>query len=329
MKVWVKKFHENPIVTDFYLDTIAEIFKRKNFEIESIRDWNRYKPKKNDLTLVGTTLDALKPVIKRNKYVLWIQGIWPEECFYNHKKKWEYYLTSVIELIALKNAKFVFFVSKEMKNHYEKKYKLNFEDRYYIMPCNNEEMHLEAFNVANKYRNNLFCYAGSINKWQCVEETLRLYKKIEMINPNAKLLMLVKEKDKAMELIDKYQIENYELDFVPVNKLQERLKDVKFGFIIREDYPFNVVATPTKFATYITNGIIPIVSDCLKGITEMCEDTQYVIKLNKKCDIEDIVDLMNQNLDSNKIKNEYMKIYDEYYDREKNIASMNRKVKYE
>lgn len=25
----------------------------------------------------------------------------------------------------------------------------------------------------------------------------------------------------------------------------------------------------------------------------------------------------------------YMKIYDEYYDREKNIASMNRKVKYE
>lgn len=111
MKIWVKKFHENPIVTDFYLDTIAEIFKRKNFEIESIRDWNRYKPQKNDLTLVGTTLDALKPVIKRNKYILWIQGIWPEECFYNHKKKWEYYLTSVIELIALKNAKFAMFAT--------------------------------------------------------------------------------------------------------------------------------------------------------------------------------------------------------------------------
>lgn len=78
--------------------------------------------------------------------------------------------------------------------------------------------------VANKYRNNLFCYAGSINKWQCVEETLRLYKKIEMINPNAKLLMLVKEKDKAMELIDKYQIENYELDFVQLINYRKGLK---------------------------------------------------------------------------------------------------------
>ena len=96
--IWIKKFYENPIVTDYYLDTISMVFSNENLEIKTIRDWKEYHPHRDDITIVGTTLDALEPLIRKQKYILWTQGIWPEECYYNHHKKWEYYLTQSIAL---------------------------------------------------------------------------------------------------------------------------------------------------------------------------------------------------------------------------------------
>lgn len=317
--IWIKKFYENPIVTDYYLDTISMVFSNENLEIKTIRDWKEYHPHRDDITIVGTTLDALEPLIRKQKYILWTQGIWPEECYYNHHKKWEYYLTGIIEKVTLRKAEFVFFVSEAMKNHYEKKYHLSFLNRCYIMPCSNEIMHVNSFYEDDKYKKNIFCYAGSLNRWQCVEETLSLYKRIECRNQDAKLLMLVKDKDEALKLIKKYNIVNYEIDFVPVDELEDRLSSVKFGFIIRDDLSFNNVATPTKFSTYITNGIIPIISNCLYGISDMGKETNYVLFIDKNNDEKPILEIMNHEIDPAQVEYELTQIYQKYYDRDNHI----------
>ncbi|WP_346904265.1 hypothetical protein [Faecalicatena contorta] len=153
-----------------------------------------------------------------------------------------------------------------------------------------------------------------LNVWQCIEETLCLYKQIEERDNSSKLLMLVKNHDLAKELVKKYNIKNVEYDFVPVDKLPEKLKSVKYGFIVREDVELNRVATPTKLMTYMGNGVIPILSDCLEGLTENLVDTKYLIKLKNTQDVESILQGMKIDVDNQEIFNDYSRIYSEKYD---------------
>ena len=212
-------------------------------------------------------------------------------------------------------------VSKRLKKHYENKYKIKINNSY-IMPCNNDSIHEESFLFDKKYEEDIFCYAGGLNVWQCIDETLNLYKQIEEVNPNTKLLLLIKDHKLAKELVEKYKIKNYQFDFVPVDKLPEKLKPVKYGFIVREDVELNRVATPTKLMTYMGNGVIPILSECLEGLTENLEETKYVIKLKNPSDTESILNAMKYKVDRKEILSDYKKIYKNHYDRENHIKKM-------
>ena len=209
-------------------------------------------------------------------------------------------------------------VSTRMKKHYENKYNFRINNCY-IMPCNNDVIHENSFLVKEKYENNTFCYAGGLNVWQCIDETLSLYSQIEKKIPNSKLLLLIKDYKLGKELIKKYDIRNYSIDFVPVEELPEKLAPVKYGFIIREDSELNRVATPTKLMTYMGNGVIPILSECLEGLTENLSETDYVIKLKNTEDIKSIFEGMNTKVKINDILNDYKEIYKKHYDRETHI----------
>ena len=58
---------------------------------------------------------------------------------------------------------------------------------------------MQSFYSQNKYKNNTFCYVGSLSAWQCFEKTIEFYKGIEKIVPNTKLLVYTSEQEKAKE----------------------------------------------------------------------------------------------------------------------------------
>lgn len=324
--IYVKYEKYNPEVTKYYLETIAMGIGGSDYKF--FTEFDQIITTRDDVIVVSYAPDALKVLRKKyKKLIFWVQGVWPEESFMKHSSALRFFVTSMIERIALNKADFIFYVSSAMKEHYRSKYHF-VPKQYYIMPCLNEQIHKDSFFTDNKYDDNVFCYAGATVNWQCFEETVALYAKIEQEQQykNCKLLLFVKNKELAMRYIEKYQVKNYEIDFVTVEELPEKLKEVKFGFLLRQESPVNAVATPTKMATYLSNGIIPIYSKALSGMEDMLKNTKYTIALSDFQDIEAIEPYLNRKIDPQEIYEDYNELFATVYNREQHIRTI-RQVK--
>lgn len=327
--IWIKKQTINPEVTDYYLEIIGEAYKTLNQEVTYFYNWSEYKPKRNDVTVVTRYKEVLMMILRKRPYVYWIQGLLPEENFaqLNSKLRLTFY-EQIEKLLIKKTAKtpnYFVMVSEKMKKHYEDKYHFKINNCY-VMPCNNDIIHSQSFFEENKYKTDVFCYAGGLNVWQCIDQTLEIYKQIEETRKNTKLLLLVKDREKAIELLQKYEIKNYEVDFVSVDKLPEKLRMVKYGFIIRQDVELNRVATPTKLMTYMGNGLIPILSSCLEGLLESVGSSEYVVKMKNINDLSPIFSMMDKRILAEDILEDYKKIYREHYDREHHVGELAKKL---
>lgn len=319
--IWIRKHTSNPGVTDYYLETIGEAYAKCGENVRYFIDWKEYNPNNDDITVISTYYEALLMILKRRKFVWWVQGIRPEESFAVHKSHLRKVLLDIAESICIRKTIFPIFVSEAMRRHYENKYKVKFE-KYYVMPCCNDTIKKESFYAEGKYDNNIFCYAGSLDTWQCVEEALMIYKQIEEHCKNTKLLLLVKDRKYAMMLLEKYKIQNYEIDFVPIEELPQKLKEVKFGFIIRKNLDLNRVATPTKLMTYMGNGVIPIVSDCLDGLIECIGSSKYVVKMSDDLSVKPILECLEKTIAPGDIERDYQEVYLKYYDKKMHVQKM-------
>lgn len=74
--------------------------------------------------------------------------------------------------------------------------------------------------------------------------------------------------DQANKLLEERGIKNYSVTSVPPDQMTEALRDVKFGFVLRDDIAVNNVATPTKLSSYLSAGVIPVYSTALKDFHE-------------------------------------------------------------
>ena len=329
--IWIKTEAENMTVTRFYLEIIGKAFERLNQKVLYTSTINEISPNSGDTVVVSTAPSVCKLAIcklanrKNIKIIYWAQGAWPEESYMRHSSKARFLITSLIEKSALKRADFCFFVSESMRTHFEKKYKLNFS-KYYIMPCSNETLHEESFKPHGKYNNNVFCYAGGTSVWQCFEQTIELYSKIENTLHGSKLVLLVKDRDYALNVLKKYDVKNYEIDYVSIEELPERLKNVKFGFILREESVVNKVATPTKTLTYIANGVIPIYSESLIGIHEILEKCNYKLEILTEDVVKEISEFANMCINNEDVLKEFRLVYEESYDKKQHIKKIANKL---
>lgn len=319
MKVFIKRERIVATVTDYYLDVIAEGLRAAGHRVELSYDWEDMDASGTDMGMIIGATRAPDMWKRKLPYLYWAQGIWPEESMMRHGSRLRFLAQSWLERQALKRAKFVFFVSDAMKQHYEKKYRLSFEGRCYIMPCANEALHPQSFATPGKYTDNVFCYAGGLAAWQCFEETVELYAKIEQQVDNARLLLLVKERDTALETLKRYGVQNYEINFVPREELAQVLKGVKFGFVLRNESPVNRVATPTKVLTYLANGLIPIYSDCLQSVGELLDGSQYCVAYHNDGSIDDILDRIHADIHAGEVRKDFETIYHTHYQSQRHI----------
>ena len=168
-------------------------------------------------------------------------------------------------------------------------------------------------------------------KWQCVEETICLYSKIEKKIPHSSLTILTKEIEVAQKLIKKYGVKKYNIKYVALDQLDDELRKYKYGFLIRNEHVVNKVATPTKMSSYLALGIIPIYTDTIEDFCEHLSRFQSFIKLNhlqtqQWCD--QIVDYENKFDDS--ILSQYQEsvnqLFLDYYSRGVYIERLKRLI---
>lgn len=175
----------------------------------------------------------------------------------------------------MKKIKYPICVSKYQVQFYEEKYHLNLKHAF-VMPCFNGEFNSEHFYISDKYKNNVFCYAGGIQVYQGFNLILDIYKKIEDRYPNTFLKIYTFDLEKAKKIIKTYNIKNFSVESVPQSEVDDVLAKCKFGFLIRDNNMINQVATPTKLANYLGNGVVPIFTDTIKAYADIAKEYEHL-----------------------------------------------------
>lgn len=307
--------NERNDATDYYVKLIKKVIEKHGNKVEIVSDVSLISKEDKVLTI---SLKAFFLIWLRNpkQFIIhWFQGVTPEEALmiYRHSlKKWpKYFYLSFFENLVFKFSKFNFFVSKAMGQHYKKKYKYT-KDNYMIMPCYNQSLNIDAFNN-EKYKTPTFVYAGSMPDWQCVKESLLVFKNVQKKFSNAEMYLYTADHEKALKFIEEVNLSNVILDYVPYEQLNQKLKNIKYGFLIRHKDVVNAVATPTKMNSYIANGIIPIYTDTIFDFNENING-KFQIRSNDVAKLSDLVIEFERNKVGLKdILSEYSKYFDEYY----------------
>ena len=319
----------HPVVKQ-YMDIIKLAFVSAGFHVVDVS--LKEKINRNTVVVTDSPLVAIKYLFKgiKNNYV-WYQGVAPEESFVNNHSKLRFILLSFVEKKVMKKAKFLFFVSDEMKRFYERKYKLNLDDKSFIMPCFNEKEVVESVFSDDKYSQNNFVYLGGLQLWQCFEQTVSIYSVIERRSEKpTKLYVFSANKDQVVAILKKYGVKNYEVDFVSPQELSSRIKNVKYGFVLREDNSVNNVATPTKFSNYLSNGIIPIYSNAVKSFAEYDSKLNLgvICNLNNVEEgVENILSHMEKNITAAEIKEKCHTVFSDYYNYQMYVDKIANKIK--
>lgn len=319
--------------TSFYIDIIRQAAIKAGHKasiIYSIADL-----RSNDVAVVVKVTTAYRVLRqnKRQKMIIWLQGIQPEEMLMSdtplYKKIYYYLALRYLEWKSFKNIPFMIYVSEEMKRHYEKKFGPGNRCSF-IMPCFNLGLDEKSFFAKERYNNPSFVYAGSLDAWQCFEKTLDIFYKVKSHMKNASLTILTKDTDKAQLMAKMHNLDDVEIKYVPKEMVQAELKKFKYGFIIREDVKVNRVATPTKLNSYMASGVIPIVSDSLIDFVDNTKECKYICRIGNdlipNTVAEKIIKFETYNVDVADICNEYSKVFANYYNAKKYIDSLSKQI---
>lgn len=325
-----KKGKADLSVTETYMKIVQDACAATG-DVEFVEKGKSATSKKNYI-VTDTLLSALIYLVKGYKnHIVWMQGVIPEESYMRNKSKLRLCILSIVEKIVLKRSKLVLMVSQAMLDHYESKYRIDLSHKSIIMPCFNEtELVYDAFED-EKYGVNTFVYVGSLHTWQCFEQTVELYARIEeQSKGKTKFYVYTFQTELAEDIINKYGIKNYSVDYVNKEKLSERIKGIKYGFVLRENCIVNNVATPTKFSNYLANGIIPIYSEAVMSFADYDKANQLGLVCNLDdipSGVEGILQHMQMAVSANHIRSQCERAFNDYYNADAYIEKISEKLK--
>lgn len=317
MKCYTLHYKNNASVTDWYISIVEETLQKKmGIEVIPVYDVSSAENRSyHDWFFVSDIINFFRLWMRGYKnIILWIQGILPEESYSRNRSKIRYKVLCFLEKFALNRAKVIFLVSDAMKAHMEYKYKMSIKN-YFIMPCFNEELETEVFKSHN-YTGNEFIYIGGLSKWQCIEQTLDLYKKIECMYGNTSLKILTADKQMAQKMVAERNIINYKIDYVSKDEIKNELRKSKFGFCIRENNPINNVSTPTKLSSYICSGVIPIYTSAVYDFANKARDNKFCLLADDESFLSNLKELLDMNISWEDIYDSYKKDFGKYYSRD-------------
>ena len=322
-KAWVEIYPSNGLVTDWYIRSIGSVLASLGFSVEYVDGCARAGDARRDLYFVSEAKSAAILVAKGCRHLIyWAQGIAPEEDYLRFGSKPRRFALAVCEKTALRRAARVFMVSGAMQRHFESKYRFELASKTFLAPCCNEVLHPESFAAPGKYEHPVFTYAGGLSKYQCIDQMLDLFARIQGQIPAAELLFYTWDVDKASGLVAKHGLSNVTVASKKQDELPVALARAKYGFVIRDDIAVNRVATPTKISTYMSNGVIPVVSSCVEGFAEASCGLEHVVCCPEPDVVGAICDTERRDIDASEILGEYRGFFDVYFDLAKKQDAM-------
>ena len=174
------------------------------------------------------------------------------------------------------NADFRIAVSEELVKYWNERYGYS-ENKHVVIPCTlNTSFRPEILkqeeieNARKKMKFNaddiILVYSGSTAGWQSFDLLQGFLQKIINNNKNIKVLFL-SEKDKNVDQLKTEFPDKIFQTFVKHSEVSGILKSCDIGILIREKSVTNQVASPTKFAEYLSAGLPVIISEGIGDYT--------------------------------------------------------------
>lgn len=317
--------YKNKDVIKNYCDIIKKSLEKMGYVCDYVESLKNIS--KKDLIVFPMGIDAFKYYWRgfRN-FILWQQGATGEESYLRHRSKIRRHIINSIDVFAMKKSRFNFFVSKSLFDYYHKISRKVVIEKAYIMPCFNEN-NVSPYNV-NKYINPSFAYVGSLDLWQFFDETCSLFSSIQKIIADASFLVLTRDIDKALSIINSHEIRNYTIKYVPKECVTQELSNISYGFVLRKNMIVNNVSTPTKISSYLSSGCIVIYSKCIFDFSSLDNTKLCSFSLDDgNTNFDALINFLKRKKDGGMIKNQIEFLFSSYYSREQHIFNIVRKLK--
>lgn len=312
--------------TQYYVNIIKEALQRKGYKcIDAVK--LRQVPKGVLIVTIRPLEFMLSYLVKAPaKTLTWFQGITPEEIRMMFRPSLRRFLKiklhTLAECFCLKRTGLAMFVSRRMGKHYHEKYGIT-PKHVMVMPCFNHTLDEDLIRTnGNTLNTPSFVYAGNMAPWQCIDQTLILFKKIKELVPRSVLTIYTADKEEALRKLKAYDVEAI-VDFKTQRELHKALAQHKYGFIVRENIDINNVATPTKMNSYMAAGLIPIYSDVVDSFREHLSGCSYTVPFTTfdEC-VKKIRAIEDESIDIESLIERYRDLFNEYWNRESYISEI-------
>lgn len=185
---------------------------------------------------------------------------------------------SDIEACAVGNADFRIAVSQELVNYWRRTFDYR-SDQHTIIPCTLRDMPAPVSNkdeVRKRFgfspADIVVVYSGSNAGWQSFDELDRLLPDLFRRDDKIRLLLLTGEVSE-LQLIKDFP-ERIRHTWIAQNEIAEVLSACDYGWLIRNQSVTNSVASPVKFAEYLSCGLRVLISPGLGDFTAFVENYQ-------------------------------------------------------
>lgn len=220
-----------------------------------------------------------------------------------------------------------FVVTKALSKYLQHNYNIAKNSKFYVVPCatintgenffENYEIYRDTYRSKYEIQKNekVFIYSGGTSSWQCIEETIALFRKIKEAGVAAKLLVFSHDEEKIKKLVGSDQ--DIIIDSYRPEELAKALCAGDFAFLLRKDCVTNNVAFPNKYLEYVQSKMKIIATPYIYEIAEQIskynlgymysfEDDQNIIdciKTHSSLNEDSVVlSVLSENCFENKLK---------------------------
>lgn len=178
-------------------------------------------------------------------------------------------------------------VSEQLVEYWRKEY--SYTGNYFVIPCTLSEDFCDlkiSVEKIKQLRSSLgyadddiiLVYSGSSAGWQSFEYLRELIISLINNNQHIKLLFLANPDEKIKSLINQYPSKIKAL-WVNHGEVKNYLLMSDYGLLVREQTVTNKVASPVKFAEYLSCGLSVLISENIGDYSEFVKDNKcgYVI----------------------------------------------------
>lgn len=211
-----------------------------------------------------------------------------------------------IERRAATDCRRMICVSDAMKG-YVAKYWAVPPQKVEVIPCSTDvEAGISASMQRVSLRNKLglqgltvVTYCGSLAKWQMPMESLRIFRQIATMRSNAHFLGVTTQPEKLEAYADQAGIcpNRRTIVSVDISEVPGYLAASDIGLLVREPSVVNFVASPVKFAEYLSCGVPVLITDEVGDYSDLVREKSVGVVYSYGENVDNVVERITSFLD--------------------------------